>query len=39
MYMFSKCPKRGKTINGVTNDNHELGFECFGAKVMSTGKG
>lgn len=37
--MFSKCPKRGKTIDGRTNDNHELGFECFGAKVISTGKG
>lgn len=39
MYMFSKCPKRGKTINGSTNDNHELGFECFGVKVISAGKG
>lgn len=37
--MFSKCPKRGKTINGSTNDNQELGFECFGVKVISAGKG
>lgn len=36
MYMFSKCPKRGKTINGSTNDNHELGY---GVKVISAGKG
>lgn len=33
--MFSKCPKRGKTTNGGTNDNHELAFECFGTKVRT----
>lgn len=37
--MFSKCPKCGKTINKSTNDNHELGFECFGVKVISAGEG